>query len=179
MKWRATGWLLIFTLVPCWARAGGQETAPKTTEDQTAASTETEKRNLQEYMTLLRENLAQEKAQILGGVMQLTPAQAAKFWPIYDEYDTELNKLNDLRLENIKSYAREYSQMTDEKADQLTNQAIDFQRRRTDLLSKYYERVKGALGATKAAQFLQVEHQLLSLIDLQIDQRLPIVGQGS
>jgi hypothetical protein len=178
MKWRATRWLLIFTLIPCGTRAGGQETAPKT-EDQTAASTETEKKNLQEYITLLRENLAQEKAQILGGVMQFTPAQAAKFWPIYDEYDTELNKLNDLRLENIKSYARDYSQMTDENADRLTNQAMDFQRRRADLLFQYYQRVKGALGATKATQFLQVENQLLSLIDLQIDQRLPIAGQGS
>ena len=179
MKWRATTWVLVLTLLPCATWAGqGQSAAPKT-NDQTAASKETEKKNLQEYIILLRENLGQEKAQVLGAVMQFTPDQAAKFWPIYDEYNTELNKLNDVRLETIKSYARDYTQMTDEKADRVARQALDFQKQRSELLSRYYDRVKHALGATKATQFLQVESQLLSIIDLQIDQRLPIVGQGS
>ncbi|HKT45923.1 MAG TPA: hypothetical protein VJP87_00225 [Candidatus Acidoferrales bacterium] len=138
-----------------------------------------EKANLHEYVVLLRENLRQEKGEILGAVMQFSPADANKFWPIYDEYNTELNKLNDRRLQNIKDYAASYSQMTDEKADHLTRQALDFQKQRTDLLAKYYERVKSELGATTAARFLQVENQLLSLIDLQIDGNLPIVKHGS
>jgi len=42
-----------------------------------------------------------------------------KFWPIYSEYDVELTKLNDQRVENIREYARTYNEMTDEKADEL------------------------------------------------------------
>jgi hypothetical protein len=38
-----------------------------------------------------------------------------------------------------------------------------------------YERVKSALSAKTAARFLQVEHQLLLIIDLQIASSLPIV----
>ena len=138
-----------------------------------------EKTNLHEYVVLLRENLRQEKGEILGAVMQFSPSDANKFWPIYDEYNTELNKINDMRLQNIKNYAASYSQMTDEKADHLTRQAFDFQKQRADLLAKYYERVKSELGATTAARFLQVENQLLSLIDLQIDGNLPIISHGS
>jgi hypothetical protein len=47
---------------------------------------------------------------------------AAKFWPIYSEYDAELTKLNNMRVENIEDYARNYSQMTDEKADELDSE---------------------------------------------------------
>lgn len=185
MKRPATVWSLFLALcaIGLVLLPGGKLRAQKSDEQASEGAatglTDAENRNLQEYVILLRENLRQEKAQVLGAMMQFTPADAAKFWPIYDEYDRELDKLNNLRLENIKSYAREYSQMTDEKADQLTRQTLDFQKRRADLLEKYYERVKQALGATTAARFLQVENQLLSIMDLQIESRLPVVGHAS
>ena len=42
-----------------------------------------------------------------------------------------------------------------------------------------YGKVKEALGAVAAARFAMIEHQLLLIIDLQIDSALPVVGQGS
>jgi hypothetical protein len=115
----------------------------------------------------------------MGEVIQLSAADAAKFWPIYSAYDTELNKLSDQRVANIKEYARTYSQMTDEKADELIQKALAYRRQRSELLAKYYDRVKQQLGATTAARFVQVEDQLLLIIDLQIDSSLPLVGKDS
>jgi len=182
MKLRPTALLFLFAFFAAWVLiVAPGKSAMQLTQGQTAETTATdsENKNIQEYIVLLRENLQDEKAQILGAMMQFNAQDAAKFWPIYNEYNSELNKLNDLRQQNMRNYVREYSQMTDEKADELTKQAFDFQRQRADLLGKYYERVKQALGATTAARFLQVENQMLSIIDLQIDGALPIVGQGS
>lgn len=175
MKFGAIMGLFLFALIATHGTSRTQQAGHQTTASSSATD---EKKNIQEYIVLLRENLRDEKGEILGGVMQLNGNEAAKFWPIYDQYSVELNKLNDLRLENIKSYAHSYAQMTDEQADRLTKQAFDFRRQRTDLLAKYYERVKEAMGATTAARFLQVENQLLSLIDLQIDCRLPVMSQN-
>src|SRR5262245_32634784 len=121
---------------------------------QTAASvaTDTEKKNIEEYIELLRENVQQEKAQLLGAVMQLNADQAEKFWPIYNDYAAELAKLNDLDNANIRTYSREYQELTDEKADQLIKEDFGYQKQRIDLLAKYYERVKQALGAVTAAR---------------------------
>jgi tartrate dehydratase beta subunit/fumarate hydratase class I family protein len=58
--------------------------------------------------------------------------------------------------------------MTDAKADELIQKAMAYRKQRSELLAKSYGRVKGALGATTAARFVQVEDQLLLLIDLQI-----------
>lgn len=132
--------------------------------------------NTQEYITLLRKNVRSQKAKLMGAVMQLDADDAAKFWPIYKDYDGELSKLNDMRVANIHQYAQDYTQMTDEKADQLVHNAFDFQKQRDDLLAKYYDKVKESLGAVTAARFVQVEHQLLLIIDLQIASELPVVG---
>jgi hypothetical protein len=58
--------------------------------------------NVLAYIKLLRSDVRQQKAEVMGSVMQLSAADAAKFWPIYSQYDAELNKLSDLRVANIQ-----------------------------------------------------------------------------
>jgi hypothetical protein len=124
----------------------------------------------------LRKDVNADKAKLLGEVMQFDAEDAAKFWPIYRDYDSELKKVNDLRVANIMEYSRTYTAMTDEKADELVKNAMAFQKQRDELLGKCYERVKQELGAMTAARFVQVEHQLLTIIDLEIASSLPVVG---
>jgi hypothetical protein len=132
--------------------------------------------NTQEYIKLLRENVRSEKSRLVGQVMQLDGDDSVKFWPIYQEYDAELAKVNDMRVANIHEYAQSYTQMTDDKADQLVHNAMEYQKLRGELLAKYYGKMKDAVGAINAARFVQVEHQLLLIIDLQVDSELPVVG---
>src|SRR5260370_429000 len=161
---------------PCWAQHEN-----KTTEKGTAAApeTETQKKNLQVYVDLLRKDVRQQKAEIMGAIMVLSADDAAKFWPIYSEYDVELTKLNDQRVENIKEYARTYNAMTDEKADELIRKSLAYQKQRAELLAKTYDRVKQAVGAITAARFAQVEHQLLLIIYVQIVSSLPVSAPGT
>ena len=170
MKKQKAAWMLVLALVVGVSAGRAQDNPqPATTDNQ----------NIQAYIELLRSDIRQQKAEAMGSVMELSAADAAKFWPIYSEYDTELTKLNDLRSANIQEYARTYSQMTDEKADELIKKALAYRQQRSELLAKYYLRVKEQLGAITAARFIQVEDQLLLLIDLQIDSSLPIVGKAS
>ena len=182
MKRRIAVWLPLFMLVAaCPAALAQVKAQSQGTNDQSASSalTDAQKKNIQAYVELMRADVRDQKAEIMGSVMQLDIDDSAKFWPIYSEYDAELTKVNDLRVHNITEYAENYSQMTDAKADELVQSTIEFQKQRSELLTKYYGRMKEALGAITAARFLMVEHQLLLLIDLQIASSLPVVGQGS
>jgi hypothetical protein len=158
------------------AQKQGEQPAAKFQAKAKKAPVTAQELNLQEYVTLLRHNVRSEKIQLMGAVMLLDPDEAAKFWPIYRDYDGELTKLNDLRVANIEEYSKAYNDMTDEKADQLIRNAIQYQQQRDQLLAKYYGQVRDALGGITAARFLQVEHQLLLIIDLQIASSLPVVG---
>jgi hypothetical protein len=178
MKKRIAVWLAFFMFIAtCPAALAQNKAQPQTSKDQSAQSglTDAQKKNIQAYVELMRADVRDQKAEIMGSVMELSIDDAAKFWPIYSEYDAELTKLNNLRVQNITDYAENYSQMTDAKADELIQSALDYQKQRGELLAKYYERVKQALGAITAARFLMVEHQLLLIIDLQIASSLPIV----
>jgi hypothetical protein len=180
MKLRITVWLLLLmsvALSPAAMASGNTQSQAAKSQSAKTPATDAQKKNIQEYIELMRSNVRDQKAEIMGAVMQLNIDDSAKFWPIYSEYDAELTKLNDLRVQNIEEYARDYPQMTDEKADALIQKSLEYQTLRSQLLAKYYLQVKQALGATTAARFIQVEHQLLLIIDLQIASSLPIVGE--
>jgi len=172
----------VFVLMLFLAPFGRAQTKPqKNPSDAIAApdNTGTQKTNIQEYINLLRSDVRQQKAEIMGSVMALSAQDAAKFWPIYGDYDTQLTKLNDQRLQTIKEYAQSYNSMTDQKADELVQRTMAYQKQRSELLAGTYNKVKDALGGVTAARFAMVEHQLLLIIDLQIASSLPVVGQGS
>jgi hypothetical protein len=180
-KWAAI-WLAmaacLFLANGAQAQDNAQQKPPaaKSTKD---VATDTREKNVQEYIELLRSNVRQNKAEIMGAVMQLSAADAAKFWPIYADYTEELTKVNDLRVANMEEYASTYNDLTDQKADELVQNAMQYQKQRAELLSKYYDRMKQALGGVTAARFLLVESQLLLIIDLQIASSLPLAGQSS
>jgi|KBSMisStaDraftv2_1062788.scaffolds.fasta_scaffold755423_2 Spy/CpxP family protein refolding chaperone len=167
--------LLLFASGPV-VFAGGSE-GPKSSglpAGDTKASA-SQKQNIDEYVALLRENVRQQSAQITGAMMQLTPEESKKFWPIYDEYQKALITLNNSRVQNLTT-GGDFAQMTDEKADQMIKEDINLRKQRDELLARSYERVKQSLGALPAARFLLVESQLQSIIDLQLDSHLPIGG---
>jgi hypothetical protein len=169
-----------FILAMVAAPPGRAQTKPEKVESKTSAHPESDaQKNVQAYIDLLRRDVRQEKAEIMGAVMVLSAQDATKFWPIYSEYDAQLAKLNDQRVQNIKDYAQSYNEMTDEKADELIQKSLAYQKQRAELLAQTYDKVKQALGGVTAARFAQVEHQLLLIIDLQIASSLPLVEQGS
>src|SRR5271165_5045393 len=114
MKTNKTVWILLLTLLAlapaAWAQ-GNPEVKPIADEADTPTNLGAEK-NIQEYIELMRTDVKQRKAETLATLMQLSVADAAKFWPIYAEYDAELTKLNDQRVANIQEYANTYDHMT-------------------------------------------------------------------
>ena len=148
--------------------AKSQASAAQNSEEQTKAL------NLSAYAELLRADVRAQKVAIITEVMGFTDKEDEAFWPIYREYDLEMAKLGDERVALIADYAKNYANVTDEVADRLASRALELESRRQELKGQVYQKVKKALSPLTAARFLQVEHQLLLLIDLQIAASLPI-----
>jgi hypothetical protein len=131
--------------------------------------------NTRAYIELLRTDLRNSKTEIVGAVMQLDATEAAKFWPIYKEFEKEYMIVGDKIVAAVKAYADGFPDLTEALADQLANQVLSIEQERNALKKKYYDRMKAGVGAFTAARFLQVENQLERLIDLQIAAQLPVM----
>ena len=148
------------------------------TQDQVSKSDDKEL-NLRAYIELIRADVKAQRVGIITQIMQFDDAQAAKFWPIFREYDFELSKIGDVRIQLIQDYANNFDNMTNEKADELASKALDLEKQRAELKKKYYDKMKKELTPIVAARFFQVENQMQHIIDLQISSSLPVVQQAS
>jgi hypothetical protein len=176
MKWSLAVALL---LIPAWAM--GQERAQTTT--QTAAKADSKdaadrEKNFQAYVALMRADVRNKKTEVMSAVLQLDAEDAAAFWPIYRDFETELTGIYDQVGSAIRTYAKQYRSMTDATADQLATKVLDLEQQRNDLKRRYYTRFKTSLDPIVAARFLQVENQIERVIDLQIAAELPIVTRS-
>jgi hypothetical protein len=127
------------------------------------------------YIEMLRTDVRAEKVAVITEVMEFTDEESAAFWPIYREFELELAKIFDMRLANIKKYAENYESIDDALADELIKTSFKNSDKRHKLLTSYYKKFSKALGAKRAAKFMQLEHQIDLLIELQIAANLPLV----
>jgi len=131
--------------------------------------------NTQTYIELLRSDLNAQKRQIVNETMQLDDKQARIFWPIYNDYEADLDKLADERLALVQDYAANFLTMTNEKADELAQRVMALDDQKMALRRKYYDLMKKSLPAIVVVRFFQVENQIQLLVDLKIASNLPII----
>ena len=134
------------------------------------------------YIELLRSDVKFQKKFLVSQTMQFSEEDASLFWPIYDEYELELDKLGDKRLANLRDFANNYEKMTDQKADEIINQAFNYQEERLELKRNMYDKLKNKLNPSTAAKFIQLDHQIQLIIDMKINAELPLIkktGNGN
>ena len=127
------------------------------------------------YIELMRKDIRAERKSIVEQVMDLEPADKAKFWVIFDKYADETKGLWDQRLANIVKYADNQETITDKIADELATTAIKIRSQQLAIQKKYYGQMKAALGARVATRFLQIETMLGNLLDIQLGSEIPLM----
>lgn len=131
--------------------------------------------DLRAFIELARSDIKTQKALILAQNIDFTESEAVDFWPVYREYDLDLNKILDERLAMIKKYIGSADHMSDADARKLADAALSLEEKRTSLKRKYFKKFSKVIPAAKAARFFQIENQLNAAIDLRIAAALPLI----
>jgi len=128
-------------------------------------------------IALIQSAYGMEKKQIIVQFMKLTEAENAVFWKIYDEYEAERKELGKKRANNIIEYANNYGKLTDAKATELVNASMDVQINLNKLLKKTYAKLGKVMSPIRAAQFIQLENYLETMVRMEISDEIPLIGE--
>jgi hypothetical protein len=117
-----------------------------------------------------------DKKTLLMHYMNLSDSGAAKFWPIYNNYEKERGALADQRFNNLKTYAAQYKTMTNDQADKMVSMYFDNKDKEEAIEKKYYGQVKKALGAKTAASWIQFEEYIDAAVQFQVLDNVPFLS---
>lgn len=131
------------------------------------------------YVSSSRAQMREDKVLVINEAMNLDPADPNNkaFWHEYYQYEAELKSVNDERVQLIRDYEFNYEKMDNQIANNLAERALAIHKKKLELLAKYYEKVKKATTPIIAARFIQVEHQLGLILDIEIASQMPLLTQ--
>jgi hypothetical protein len=128
-------------------------------------------------MEIVHEKLKADKKLIVTKYMTLTASEAKKFWPVYEEYQQDLQKINQRLLHLLQSYAADYrnQSLTDDKAQKLLDEWIAIENDDAKRRAAYVPKVMQALPPKKAARYLQIENEYRIVLKYDLAATVPLV----
>jgi hypothetical protein len=128
-------------------------------------------------LEIIHEKLKADKKLFVAKYMGLTDSEAKKFWPVYEDYQKDLRKINDRLLSLLESYAADYrnKSLTDEKAKKLLDEWIAIEQDDAKRRGAYVPKVMSVLPPKKAARYLQIENEFRILIRYDLAATVPLV----
>jgi len=104
-----------------------------------------------------KEEIAAMKIGFLTKKLSLTTEEAKVFWPVYEKYQDELDKLRDGRRKERKAAKDEMDTMTDKELEKLVDGEITFRQAELDLMKNYNSQFKAVLPMKKVALLYRAE----------------------
>src|SRR5262249_3766470 len=121
-------------------------------------------------LQMWKKDLRSQKKQMVAANMDLTDAEAEKFWPVYDRYATDLAKVCDAELELVAKYSENYRTMNGDDAESYIRRRAAVEEDLMQLRLKYVPEFRRVLSGRQTALFFQIEWRLDLMINLQLAQ---------
>jgi len=107
----------------------------------------------------------------------LTDAEAAKFWPVYDRYQKEINAVGDRWLAVIEDYIVSFHDLSNDKAAKLVEDYLAVEADRVQVRRTFVPDFAAILPGRKLARLYQIENKMDAVIRYDLAARIPVVEQ--
>ena len=125
-------------------------------------------------MEIVREKMRADKKLLVAENMGLTDSEATAFWPVYEDYQKDLAKLNTRMVKLIDDYAANYGNLSNEMAKKLLGELLSIKGDHVNLLKSYLPRFNQVLPGNKVIRYYQIESKVRAAVDYELAVNIPI-----
>jgi hypothetical protein len=126
-------------------------------------------------MQIIREKIKADKKMLVALNMDLTDAEAEKFWPLYEEYQAAIEAILVRYAGLINTYATNYQKMTDETAGEILNDFLSIEADLVDIRKSYLPKFKAVLPVVKVARYYQIENKIQAVVRYDAAANIPLM----
>jgi hypothetical protein len=128
-------------------------------------------------MDVLRDQLGLDKKAVVAANLILTEPQAASFWPIYEDYQRELEAIDAQLVDVVNEYVERYTNgsITDAIARRLIGEATALDEDEVALRKKTLLKLDGVVPAIEAARYVQIENKIRAVVRFDLADAIPLV----
>jgi len=126
-------------------------------------------------MQALRAAVRADKKAFISSALNLSAAEAKKFWPIYDTYQRAVDVANRDRAVAIEGLVGQDRSLSDPYAKNLAKDLVAADEAEVKARRSMYNKLMRALPPKKAARYLQLESKIRAAQAYDVAQAIPLV----
>ncbi|MGH7780821.1 MAG: hypothetical protein ACREQR_13445 [Candidatus Binataceae bacterium] len=115
-----------------------------------------------------------ERKAAVNDNMGLTADEAKAFWPLYDEYEGKMDKIETRHIKEVHEYAKHYATLTDADAKAKLDEVVSIQQAILDTQKDYIPKFRGVISEMKTTRFFQIDNKLRALVQCDLAQSIPL-----
>ncbi len=106
-----------------------------------------------------RENIETMKIGFITKKLDLTPEEAEKFWPVYNQYNTKLQDIRKKRREDFRDAKQKFDELSDKEVEMAIDNDMICRQKELDIQKEYHAKFKTVLSVKKVARLYEAEEQ--------------------
>jgi len=122
-----------------------------------------------------RSELMARRADVMAKGLTLTSEQAAKFWPLFEQFQKEQDAEVQEQISATDAYAKNYAQLSDEDALAYVNALLERDQKMHDMRIKWLNKFKAVIPVAMAARAIQLDRRLGNVTQVQLSQKIPLI----
>ncbi len=130
-------------------------------------------------VNLLLNTIRANRRALVAVNLNLTAEEAAKFWPLYERYQQEMNTLGDRLAAVIEDYSSSFRDLPNDKALQLVRDYLAVEADRLQLRRTYLDEFAKILPGRTVARFFQIENKMDAVLRYDLAATIPVVDEAS
>lgn len=110
------------------------------------------------------DNIESMKIAFLTTKLDLTPEEAQKFWPVYNQFNEKLQELRKKRRQEEREAKKNFDELTDKEVEQAIENDLAFRQKELDLQKEYNAKFKAVLPIKKVSKLYHAEEQFKKVL---------------
>jgi hypothetical protein len=104
-----------------------------------------------------REDIESMKIAYLTKKLDLTPDEAKKFWPVFNQFSEELKSVRSNRRKTGREAKEDFDNLSDKELEKIVDGDIAMRQQELDVIKKYNSQFKQVLPMKKVAALYRAE----------------------
>jgi hypothetical protein len=128
-------------------------------------------------LDILLDSIRANKKALVAANLSLTDEEAARFWPLYDRYQEELNTVQDRAVTIIQDYTASFHDLSNEKAMKLADDWLSAEGDRVKVRRTYLDQFAKVIPGRKVVRFYQIENKMDAVLRYDLAGEIPVVEE--
>jgi len=128
-------------------------------------------------LDILLDTIRANRKALIAANLTLTDEETARFWPLYDRYETELKPIQDRAVKVIEDYTASFHDISNEKAMKLAEEWLTAESDRAKVRRTYLDEFAKVLPGRKVMRFYQIENKMDAVLRYDLASHIPVVEE--